>query len=91
MQLAVNPKLARLRYLDYTVATDALVLGIASRRDRVVTERNGADFAQELRAGGVEVTLVTVPGGHGGAFGEPATRAAISRLRAGRPPRGQTR
>lgn len=56
------------------------VLLIVSEGDRVVTPKNMAAFADQLAARGVKVTVVSVPGGHGGALGHDAALSAIKRF-----------
>ena len=50
----------------------------ASRDDAIVRHRNMRDFAEQLRARGAALTFVTVPGGHGTAFQQPAALSAIT-------------
>lgn len=79
VKLWVDPELARFDYLGYAVAAKAPVLLIVSEGDRIVRPRNMADFADQLRARGVAVTSITVPGPHGRALQH---REALSALRA---------
>lgn len=78
VRLKVDPELSRFDYLGYATATKTPVLLISSRDDEIVRERNMRDFADQLRARGVEVTFVSVPGGHGTSLQQPAALAAIS-------------
>lgn len=80
VRLRVDPALARFDYEGYLVAAGASVLLIVSEDDKVVRPRNMRDFAERLRARGVAVTVVTVPGGHGSALREPAAVEAIRRF-----------
>jgi len=80
VRLRVDPALGRFDYLGYAVSARAPILLIGSRSDRVVRPRNMDDFAAQLRARGADVTLVTVPGGHGTALGEAEARAALGRF-----------
>ncbi len=77
VKLRVDPALSRFDYLGYASAPKAPVLLIASRDDDIVRERNMRDFARQLQQRGVEVTSVTVPGGHGGALDQPAALAGL--------------
>jgi len=80
VRLKVDPELARFDYLGYAVAANVPVLLIASERDEVVQPRNMRAFADQLRARGVQVTMVTVPGKHGTALAQPAALNAIGRF-----------
>ena len=77
VRLRVDPELARFDYLSYAVAAKAPVLLIMSENDELVRPRNMAAFADQLRARGVPVTSVAVPGRHGSALQQPAAIAAI--------------
>lgn len=77
VKLRVDPELRRFDYLRYAVDGSAPVLLLASRDDSIVKPANMRDFADQLRARGVPVTLVTVPGAHGTATGQPAAMAAL--------------
>lgn len=77
VRLYVDPGLARFDYLGYAVAARAPVLLIASAKDTIVRPRNVSDFADQLRARGVPVTSVTVPGRHGEALRQPAALEAV--------------
>jgi len=52
--------------------------------DEIARRRNMRDFADQLRARRVEVSLVSVPGGHGTALGSVDARAALGRFVAAR-------
>ena len=80
MRLRVDPALARFDYFGYLVQAGAPVLLIVSEDDEIVRPRNMRDLAAGLRARGVDVTSVTVPGGHGTALGRPAALEAIRRF-----------
>lgn len=77
VRLRVDPDLGRFDYLGYAAAARAPVLLIMSEDDQVVRPRNMEAFADQLRARGVSVTTVAVPGGHGKALQQPAALAAI--------------
>jgi pimeloyl-ACP methyl ester carboxylesterase len=77
VRLQVDPALARFDYLGYALAGRAPILLISSARDDIVRPRNMRAFADQLRARGASVELVTVPGGHGTALGEPQALAAL--------------
>ena len=77
VKVEVDPALQRFDYLGYATASRTPILLIASRDDDIVRERNMTDFADQLRMRGSEVTLVTVPGGHGTGLGQPAALAAL--------------
>lgn len=77
VKLRVDPDLARYDYAGYAVAARAPVLLIASKDDEVVTPRNMTAFGEQLRAQGVDVRSVTVPGPHGTALRKPAAIEAI--------------
>ena len=78
MRLKVDPELSRFDYLGYASATKTPVLLISSRDDEIVRERNMRDFADQLRARGVDVTFTSVPGSHGTGLQQPAALVAIS-------------
>lgn len=77
VKLSVDPELRRFDYLGYAVAGRAPILLLSSREDSIVRERNMRDFAEQLRARGAIVTLVTVPGGHGTVTAQPQAMAAL--------------
>lgn len=77
VKLRIDPELGRFRYLDYAVAGRAPILLLSSSEDDIVRPRNMRDFADQLRAKGAAVTLVSVPGGHGTATAQPAAMAAL--------------
>jgi pimeloyl-ACP methyl ester carboxylesterase len=77
VRLRVDPALGRFDFLGYAASARAPILLLSSRDDRVVRPRNMRDFAEQLRARGAEVTLVTVPGDHGSATEQPAAMAAV--------------
>ena len=80
VRLRVDPALGRFDFLGYAAAARAPILLIGSQNDRVVRPGNITAFAAQLRARGAEVTLVTVPGGHGTALREAEARAAVGRF-----------
>lgn len=80
VRLRVDPDLARFDYAGYAVAARAPVLLITSEQDKVVTPANMRDFADQLRARGVSVTTVSVPGRHGTALDQPAALDAVRRF-----------
>jgi pimeloyl-ACP methyl ester carboxylesterase len=80
VRLRVDPQLGRFDFLGYAASARAPILLISSRGDDVVRPRNMRDFADQLRARGAEVMLVTVPGAHGTALREPEARAALGRF-----------
>jgi pimeloyl-ACP methyl ester carboxylesterase len=84
VRLRVDPELGRFDFLGYAASARAPILLIASRDDDVVRPRNMRDFADQLRARGAEVELVTVPGRHGEALREAEARAALGRFVAAR-------
>jgi pimeloyl-ACP methyl ester carboxylesterase len=84
VRLRVDPDLGRFDFLGYAASARAPILLIASRGDAVVRPRNMRDFADQLRARGAEVELVTVPGPHGEALREAEARAALGRFVAAR-------
>lgn len=77
VRLRVDPALGRFDYLGYATAAQAPVLLIASKGDDIVRPRNMREFADQLRARGADVTMVTVSGPHGAALREAEARAAI--------------
>jgi pimeloyl-ACP methyl ester carboxylesterase len=77
VRLRVDPELGRFDFLGYAASARAPILLLSSRQDEVVRPRNVADFADQLRARGAEVTLVSVEGGHGTALREAEARAAV--------------
>ena len=77
VRLRVDPELGRFDFLGYAVSAGAPILLLWSRDDRVVRPRNMHDFAEQLRARGAEVNLVTIPGVHGSAAEQPAAMAAV--------------
>lgn len=77
-RIKVSPELARFTYTDYVVQAEAPVLLILSRGDALVRPSIVRRFDAALRARGVAVTLVEVPGTHGRAIREPATQRAIA-------------
>lgn len=80
LRLRVDPVLARFRYADYAIASGAPILLVSSVDDRIVAAPIMRDFAEDLRAKKVDVTFVSVPGGHGSALDDPAARAAVTRF-----------
>lgn len=80
VKLSVDPELRRFDYLGYAADGRAPILLLASRDDRIVKPANMRAFADQLRARGAAVTLVTVPGAHGTATGQPAAMAALRRF-----------
>jgi pimeloyl-ACP methyl ester carboxylesterase len=77
VRLRVDPRLGRFDYLGYAAAARAPILLVASEDDRIVRPRNMRAFADQLRARGAEVDLVSVAGGHGTALREAEARAAL--------------
>ena len=77
VKLRVDPELGRFDYLGYAADAKAPILLLASRGDDVVRDRNMRDFADQLKARGAAVTLVSVPSRHGTALRQPAALAAI--------------
>lgn len=77
VRLKVDPDLARFDYLGYVAAAKAPVLLIASEQDKVVTPKNMLAFADQLRARGVQVTTIIVPGAHGSALRQPKALEAV--------------
>lgn len=77
VKLSVDPALRRFDYLGYAAAARAPVLLISTRKDEIVRERNMRDFAEQLKGSGLEVSFVSVPGGHGDALLQPEALQAI--------------
>jgi acetyl esterase/lipase len=77
VHLQVSPELARFTYTDYVAQARAPVLLIVSRGDKLVRPSIMRRFAATLRARGVAVTMVEVPGEHGRAMAQPAMREAV--------------
>ena len=77
VKVEVDPELRRFDYLGYATAHRTPILLIASRDDDIVRERNMADFADQLRMRGSDVTLITVPGEHGTGLGQPVALTAL--------------
>lgn len=77
VRLKVDPVLGQFDYLGYATASKVPVLLLAARGDALVSEQNMQDFAAQIRSRGVLATLVTVPGVHGAALGEPQSLTAI--------------
>jgi pimeloyl-ACP methyl ester carboxylesterase len=77
MRLQVDPALSRFDYLGYATSSKAPVLLIASKADKIVTVKNMKAFADQLRARGSSVEMVTVPGPHGRALAEKPARDAL--------------
>jgi hypothetical protein len=77
VHLQVSPELARFAYTDYVLQAKAPVLLILSRGDKLVRPSIMRRFEATLRARGVAVTMVEVPGEHGRAMAQPAMREAV--------------
>jgi pimeloyl-ACP methyl ester carboxylesterase len=77
VKLRIDPELGRFDYLGYATQSRTPVLLIASKDDEIVRVRNMRDFAGQIRASGVTVDLVVVPGGHGEALRQPAALQAV--------------
>ncbi|TMJ20482.1 MAG: hypothetical protein E6G92_12310 [Alphaproteobacteria bacterium] len=77
VRLHVDPELQRFDFLSYAVSAGAPILLLSSRGDEVVRPRNMQAFAEQLRARGVGVNMVTVAGTHGTALREAEARAAL--------------
>jgi pimeloyl-ACP methyl ester carboxylesterase len=80
VRLRVDPALHRFDFLGYAVSARAPILLLSSRGDDVVRPGNMRDFAEQLRARGAEVHMVSVAGEHGAALGEAEARAAFGRF-----------
>jgi pimeloyl-ACP methyl ester carboxylesterase len=80
VRVRVDPALERFDFLGYAAAARAPILLLSSAGDDIVRPRNMADFADQLRARGAEVSLVTVAGGHATALGQAEARAALGRF-----------
>lgn len=78
VRLRVDPELRRFDFLGYAAASRTPILLLSSRDDRVVRPANMRAFAEQLRASGAEVSLVTVPGPHGSAAEQPDAMAALA-------------
>ena len=87
VKLKIDPALARFDYLGYAVAAKAPILLLSSRDDDIVRDRNMRDFADQLRAGGANVTFLSVPGPHARALQQPAALAAVKNFVAAAPRR----
>ena len=61
VRLRVDPELGRFDFLGYAASARAPILLISSLQDEIVRPSNMRDFAEQLRARGVEVSLVASP------------------------------
>ena len=77
VRVRVDPELRRFDYLGYASAPRIPVLLIASRDDEIVPPRMMRGFGDQLRARGVPVTIVEVPGAHGTGLDQPAALASL--------------
>jgi predicted esterase len=80
VRIAVDPKLRRFDFLNYAIAARAPILLVSSEADKIVRPRNMRDFAEQLRVRGAEVSIVSVPGGHGSGLQQQASLAAIRKF-----------
>jgi predicted esterase len=80
VRIAVDPKLRRFDFLNYAIAARAPILLVSSEADKIVRPRNMRDFAEQLRVRGAEVSIVSVPGGHGSGLKQQASLAAIRKF-----------
>ncbi len=80
VRLRIDPELSRFDFLGYAVAARAPILLLSTDQDEIVRPRNMRAFAAQLRARGADVSLVSVPGGHGMALRETSGQAAVGRF-----------
>ena len=78
VRLQVDSSLSRFDYLGYASASRTPVLLLSSRDDEIVRDRNMRDFARQLEERGVQVTFVSVAGGHGTALQRPEALGAVT-------------
>lgn len=84
--LKLDEDLLRFDTQAFALAAKAPILLISSTDDTVVRPRLMRTYADRLKAGGAEVTLVSVPGEHGEGLEQPEAAAALTRFVTGRRP-----
>ncbi len=77
VRLRLDEDLLRFDTQGYALASKAPILLISNEDDDTVRPKLMRTYADRLRAGGAEVTFVSVPGGHGEGLGQPKALAAV--------------
>lgn len=80
VSLKLDENLLRFDTQAYALAAKASILLISNKNDEVVRPKLMRTYAERLIAGGADVTLVAVPGGHGDGLDQPEALAAITRF-----------
>jgi pimeloyl-ACP methyl ester carboxylesterase len=78
VKLRISENLKTFDYLGYIVAAKAPVLLLSGTKDKVVRPKRMLEFAEQLKAQRIEVTLRPVPVGHGGALNSIEGRNALT-------------